>query len=119
MPTSRLPVKPLTEHQKTSCNTTRRPSQDSGFFNVPTPPESFSEPSSSPADTPMMIDFNTLAPQEDLELDKIVDDVDDMFRYFNLSTYFFRFSLSMVLWFKTILFDFGVLWHFVEGWVVI
>ena len=83
MPTSRLAVKPLTENQKTSCNA-RRPSQDSGFFNVPTPPESFSEPSSSPADTPMMIDFNSLGPQEDLELDKIVDDVDDMFRYYEL-----------------------------------
>ena len=79
MPTSRLAVKPLTDNQKTSC--TRRPSQDSGFFNVPTPPESFSETSSSPSNTPMMIDFNTLTPHEDLELDKIVDDVDDMFRY--------------------------------------
>ena len=60
-------------------NQSRRPSQDSGFFNVPTPPGSFSESSSSPS---MILDFNSIPPppEEDLELDKIVDDVDDMFR---------------------------------------
>ena len=75
--------KPLTgaENVKT-WNQSRRPSQDSGFFNVPTPPGSFSESSSSPSNTPsMLLDFNSIPPPpEDLELDKIVDDVDDMFR---------------------------------------
>ena len=75
---SSIVSKPSTENGKV-WNQSRRPSQDSGFFNVPTPPGSFSESSSSPS---MILDFNSIPPppEEDLELDKIVDDVDDMFR---------------------------------------
>ena len=66
--------KSSTSDASRSWNPSRRTSQDSGFFNVPTPPGSFSETSSSSSP------YIEIKSPEDLELDKIVDDVDDMFR---------------------------------------